>query len=251
MGVAVADLDDDGDRDLLVVNLMREADSLLRNDGAYFVDITRAAGLAVISRQFTRFGVGFHDFDNDGWRDLYEANGRVRRLDDTVYDPRDAFAEPNLLFRGVGPMRFQEVQPRGGTEPILIATSRAAAFGDIDNDGGVDILIANRDGPAHLLRNIVASRGRWITFRVVEEHGRDALGASLTLRLGPRTLSCDVQSASSYCAANDPRVHVGLGDADVAGDVVVTWIDGVKESFGDQPAGRIVTLTRSAGRPVP
>ncbi len=245
MGVMAADPDDDGDLDLLVVNLTRESDSFYRNEGEYFLDRTIAAGLIVASRPFTRFGAGMADFDNDGHLDLYQASGAVLRLGQPLSN--DPYAQPNLLFRGLPGGRFREVRPRGGTAELLVFTSRAAAFGDVDNDGGVDVLIANRDGPTHLLRNIVANRGHWLRFKVLEGHGRDALGATVTLELGDRTLRRDVQTAYSYCAANDPRVHFGLGKNKVTRNVKVRWIDGETENFGDLEADRTVVLERGKG----
>ncbi|MCA1560547.1 MAG: CRTAC1 family protein [Acidobacteria bacterium] len=245
MGVAAADIDNDGRVDLLVVNRDGEADSLYRNEGRYFVDVTPTAGLAAVSRPFTRFGSAFADFDNDGLLDLYEANGRVSRQ--SIAFSGDPFAEPNLLFRGVAAGRFEEVVPRGGTVPLLIATSRAAAFGDLDDDGGVDVLVVNRDAPVHVLRNVVPSRGHWIGFRVLEEHQRDALGAEVTLNVGGRRVRRTVQAAYSYLASNDPRVHVGLGDAAGVAAVTVRWADGTRELFGDFASGRYEVLRRGAG----
>jgi len=246
MGVDTADVDDDGDLDLLVVNLRGESDSFYRNHGDFFSDDTAAVGLRATSRTFTRFGMALIDFDNDGWLDVYEANGRIDRPGELSTD--DPFAEPNLLFRGLPPGRFEEVEPQGGTRTPLVATSRAAAFGDIDNDGGIDVLVVNRDAPAYLLRNVVAHRGHWMTFRVIEEHGRDALGATLTLGIGSRRIRRDVKAAYSYLASNDPRVHVGLGAFDRVVGVAVRWPDGATEHFGDFAADRIVTLRRGSGR---
>jgi hypothetical protein len=245
MGVAVADIDDDADPDLLVVNLEAQTDSLFRNEGGTFEDDTGAAGLGGASRGFTRFGVGWVDFDNDGWLDLYEANGRVTASAEPATD--DPYAEPNLLFRGLPAGRFEEVLPRGGTRPELVHTSRAAAFGDVDDDGGVDVLVVNRDGPAYLLHNAVEPRGRWIRFQVVER-GRAALGATLRLRVGERRVTRTVMSGYSYCAASDPRVHVGLGQVTRVEDVTVQWPDGAVESFGGFEAERDVRLERGTGR---
>ena len=249
MGIACADLDDDRDLDLLIVNLARESDSLFRNDGrGMFSDSTLTAGLGAKSRTFTRFGLGLIDFDNDGILDLYEANGRVMRHSRSFSD--DPYAEPDLVFRGTANETFEEVQPRGGTAAPLVATSRAAAFGDIDNDGGIDVLVANRDAPVHLLRNIVPNRGHWLIIRVLEEHGRDALGASVHVSRGERVVTRDVRAAYSYMASNDPRVHVGLGQLSHADDVSVTWLDGSEESFGQLDADQVVTVKRGEGRPV-
>jgi hypothetical protein len=133
----------------------------------------------------------------------------------------------------------------------LIATSRAAAFGDIDNDGGIDIVVVNRDGRPHLLHNVVKRRGHWIALRVLEDHGRDALGASVTMTVGSRTIRRDVRAAYSYLASNDPRVHVGLGKEATVRNVEVRWPDGMRESFGDMPADRIAVLRLGAGSSVP
>jgi hypothetical protein len=185
------------------------------------------------------------DFDNDGYLDLYEANGRVGRQSEMFSD--DPYAEPNLLFRGrVGP-RFDEVKPRGGTRLSLVGTSRGAAFGDIDNDGGIDIVVANRDARPYVLHNVGNARGHWVIFRVLDGHGRDALGAELTMTAGSRTIRRDVRAAYSYLASNDPRVHVGLGQEAGVRGVTVRWPDGAQERFGDFAAGKIVVLRRGGG----
>ena len=246
MGVDAVDVNDDGDLDLLIVNLDGESDSFFRNRGRFFSDDTSQVGLRTSSRPFTRFGTAFVDFDNDGYLDLYEANGRVGMQSERYSS--DPYAEPSLLFRGFAGPRFQEVRPRGGTTRLLAATSRGAAFGDIDNDGGVDIVVVNRDGGPYLLHNVVKPRGHWIMLRVLDEHGRDALGAQVTLKVGPRTIRRDVRAAYSYLASNDPRVHVGLGQETAARDVTVRWPDGARESFGELHADGIGILRRGAGK---
>ncbi len=250
MGVASADVDDDGDPDLMVVNFTDESDSFFRNEGSYFTDATALFGLGGTSRAFNRFGLGFADFDNDGVLDLYEATGRVARSSPRYSE--DPYAEPGLLFRGTltgDALRFEEVLPRGGTAELLAATSRAAVFGDVDNDGGIDVLVVNRDGRPHLLHNSIEARGHWILFRVLDERGSDAIGAVVRLRLGERRVTRTVRTAYSYCAANDPRVHVGLGPASGVREVEVEWLDGRRELFGDFDADRIVTLQRGRGEP--
>jgi hypothetical protein len=249
MGVHAADVDDDGDNDLLVMNLDTESDSFFRNDGAFFVDATTTVGLRVASRRYTRFGMAMMDFDNDGRLDLYEANGRVGLQGETF--ATDPYAEPNLLFRGVAGAKFEEVAPRGGITASLVATSRAAAFGDIDNDGGVDVLVVNRDAAPSLLRNVVAARGHWAQFAVKTTQGRDALGARLIVTAGGRTWRRDVRSGYSYLAANDPRVHVGLGAATAIDTVDVTWPGGAVERFGPFGVDAVVTIRQGSGTPRP
>ncbi|MSO62432.1 MAG: CRTAC1 family protein [Acidobacteria bacterium] len=247
MGVHAADVDDDGDNDLIVMNLDTEADSFFRNEGRFFIDDTTSVGLRVASRRFTRFGVALMDFNNDGRLDLYEASGRVGLQAETF--SADPYAEPNLLFRGVAGGRFEEVSPRGGTTRPLVATSRAAAFGDLDNDGGVDILVANRDAAPHLLRNVAPGRGHWLLLRVLDRHGRDAVGATLSIVAGARTMRRDVRTGYSYLAANDPRVHLGLGDLTKVESVTVRWLDGTRERFGPFDADQIAEIRRGRGTP--
>jgi hypothetical protein len=245
MGVDAADLDDDGDLDLLVVNLTAQSDSFFRNEGGYFADDTARVGLGAASRKFTRFGMAMADFNDDGWLDLYEVNGRVSRTD--TAGAGDPYAEPDMLYAGRAGGRFEEVRPPGGTTRDLVATSRAAAFGDLDGDGGIDIVVVNRDHPAYLLRNVVEDRGHWIMLDVRDERGSHAIGATVRLSIGGRSLRRDVRTAFSYCAANDPRVHVGLGPHRIAGDVTIRWTDGTIERFGDLEADRVVTLRRGRG----
>lgn len=248
MGVDSADLDGDLDPDLLVVNLGEESDSLYENRGSYFQDITASMGLGLSTRSFTRFGVAFVDFDHDGVLDLYEANGRVMRQGRRWSD--DPYAEPNSLLRGGADGRFEVVDPRGGTAEPLVHASRGAAFGDVDNDGDVDVLVINRDGPAYLLLNVAEKAGGGATIRALDEHARDALGAVLTVRIGGRDIRRDVRSAYSYCSASDPRAHVGLGDAERIDSITVRWPEGSTERFDGAAAGAAVTLRKGQGTPV-
>jgi|TARA_B100002003_G_C14154403_1_gene555566 hypothetical protein len=248
MGVTAADQDNDGDTDLLVVNLATESDSFFRNEGTYFVDATVSVGLATASMRFTRFGVVMADFDNDSRLDLYEANGAISTTRESI--ATDVYAEPNLLLRGLSSGRFEEVKPRGGTQRPLIYTSRGLAIGDIDNDGGLDLLIINRDAPVNLLMNRVTRRGNWTRFRVLTRAGRDAHAATVSADIGSTRIYRDVQPAGSYLASHDPRVHFGLGDERQAGNVTVRWPGGALEMFGDFKAADTVLLKRGEGTDV-
>ena len=248
MGVASADVDDDGDSDLLVVNLERQTDSFFRNEGSYFFDATRLVGLGTVSMRHTRFGVALADFDNDGRLDLYEANGKI-----ALSGPAegDGYAEPNTLYRGSlddGAIRFEELGPTGGVAGGLVHTSRAVASGDLDDDGGVDLVVTNRDARAYLLMNR-ADRGNWARFHVRTTHGRDAHGATVSATVGGRRLSRDVQPSASYLASSDPRVHFGIGVESRLRNVVVRWPGGAEEAFGDFAAGEIHELKQGEGSP--
>jgi len=250
MGVAASDIDNDGDSDLLVVNFQGETDSFYRNEGHYFLDATARVGIAMASRRRTRFGVALADFDNDGRLDLYEVNGKVDGDPATTPDP---FAEANALFRGRTDdgvsLVFEELSPPGGVAPGTPYTSRALAVGDVDDDGGLDLLVVNRDGPVHLLMNRVANRGKSVQFRVVLNTGGDALGARVSGRVGSEYRHQTVRVAASYLSSHDPRVHFGLGSESTLRDVTVRWPDGSSESFGDFQAAPTADLRRGTGRP--
>lgn len=243
MGVATADRDNDGDPDILVVNLGGETDSFFRNTGSYFEDATVSVGLATESRRYTRFGVALADFDNDAALDLFEANGAISRSNQE--NIAAGYAEPNLLLRGGS--RFELVDPPGGTIQQLTNASRGLALGDVDNDGGLDLLIVNRDGPVSLLINQVDDRGHWIGFAALNAEGSSVHGAVVSGLIGPTRVYRAVQTAGSYLAARDPRVHFGLGGDTRIGDVVVRWPDGSRESFGDFDAGHWVDLRKGSG----
>ena len=247
MGVVAADLDDDSDVDILVVNLEGQTDSLYRNEGTWFDDATAELGLNVVSRRYTRFGVVLADFDNDGRLDLYQANGAVAHLPGKEGDP---FAEPNTLYRGTQSGSFELVTPDGGTTQPLVHTSRGLAVGDVDNDGGLDLLVVNRDAPPHLLMNRVSQHGNWIRLKVLTRAGRDAHAATVSAQVAGKRQYRDVQPAASYLSSNDPRVHFGLGPATEITDVRVRWPDGTSEAFGDFRAGQTVVLRQGSGTAV-
>ncbi len=245
MGVATNDVDDDGDLDILVVNLATESDSFYQQEEGYFLEQSAARGLVTLSRRFTRFGTGLVDFDNDGRLDVYHANGRVNRQEHPDDDRDDPYAEVNLLYRQMPDGSFQEQLPRGGTEFELVHSSRAAAFGDLDNDGAVDIVVVNQDAPAYVLYNVVPQRGSWMALQVRDLHGTDALGATVICRVGERVVTRDVRTAYSFFAANDPRVHIGLGDATRVDAIEIRWSDGeVQQVRGPTPVNCFVAVQR-------
>ncbi len=246
MGVDSADVDRDGDLDLIVVHMAREADGFFINEGDYFVERTHNVGIATADWRYTRFGVGFRDLNLDGWLDLFVANGRVNLMMAAIVED-DPYAEPNTLLAGQSDGKWEPVLPEGGTSSLLAETSRGAAFGDLDGDGALDVVIVNRDGPAHLLRNVSPRTGHWCIARLVDG-GTEALGATATVTSGDLSLRFDVRPAGSYCSSSDPRVHMGLGNRTRIDTIGVRWVDGTEEEFGPFDVDQVLHLTKGQGR---
>jgi hypothetical protein len=208
------------------------------------------AGLGVPSLPYTGFGTAWFDFDNDGWVDLLVANGAVRILE-ALARATDPFPlhERNQLFRNLGTGRFEEVTARAGAVFELSEVSRGAAFGDVDNDGDVDVLVTNNNGPARLLINHVGQRNRWVGLRLVGGPGpRDMLGARVgVFRDEGPPLWRRARADGSYASANDPRVLVGLGNATTVRRVRVIWPSGRVEAWTDIAVGRWITLKEGNG----
>lgn len=246
MGAAAIDIDHDGDLDLFLSHLMNETNTLYVNSGdGDFTDRTDALGFGAASYRYTGWGLGFADFDNDTHLDSYVANGGVM-IPDTPPHP-DPYVQHNLLLSDRGSGKFETILPKGGTQPPLLGTSRGAAFGDLDNDGGLDIVVGNRDAAPYLLWNKAAAGTQWIQFRV-REHGRDAHFARVTIQADFGTRTRMVDRSSSYCSSHDVRVHFGLGNATTVTSVEVRWLDGTLETFGPCAAGQTHELERGKGR---
>lgn len=246
MGVDAGDVDNDGDLDLIVVNLHGEFDGFYRNEGRYFVEETTSAGIGLATRAYTRFGVGFGDFDNDGDLDLYQANGRVGLLGTPIVE--DPYAEPNVLLENVGDVKWRPVEPQGGTREVLIHTSRGAVFGDFDNDGGVDIVVVNSNEAPYLLHNVREGRGHWLLLDVRGANGAPAVGARVYLEHGEERMRRDVLPCTSYASSRDPRVHFGLGARGEVPEVEVHWLDGAVERFGPLEVDALSRLQQGQGR---
>jgi len=245
MGVDAGDFDGNGTEDIFVTHLMDETNTLYMNLGkALFEDRTREAGLGMPGRRFTGFGTLFFDYDNDGWLDLFVANGSVQLLPELIRkgDPYP-LGQPNQLFHNTGKGGFAEVAEAAGGCLQLLEASRGAAFGDIDNDGDTDVLVTNNNGPARLFLNQVGNRSHWIGLRLVgEKGGRDMLGARVEIVITKnKILWRRARADGSYLSASDPRVLVGLG-SDLHVDMVrVHWPDGSVGEMKDPPIDQYTT----------
>ena len=252
MGVGAADWDDDGDPDLIVTHLGGETDTLYSNDGSgNFEDVTARAGLRAPTLPFTSFGVGWLDFDNDGWLDLLVANGAVKRIPERMRegDPHP-LDEINQIFRSLEGRRFEDLTTRAGGAFRALNVSRGLAVGDIDNDGDPDALITNNNGPVNLLLNRGTPMGDWAGFRLLDpEFSRDAIGARVAVEMaGQATRYRRVHSDGSYGSAGDLRVLVALPAPEGLVRASVDWPDGTREIFGAIERNRYMTLRKGEGR---
>jgi enediyne biosynthesis protein E4 len=247
MGVAVGDFDGDGWLDIARTNFSEQVTTLYRNLGnGAFEDASIKAGLGV-NRKYLGFGVGFLDFDNDGWKDLFLANGHVysqiasRKL-------HLSYKEPKVLYRNLGNGRFEDVSASTGSAMRVENLGRGCAFGDLDNDGDVDVVVNNLDGPPSLLRNDGGNRNNWIMVRCMgTRSNRSAIGTRVKVTSGGHSQIDEVMSGSSYYSQNDFRLHFGLGRATQADNVELIWPSGLKESFQNLPANRLFVLQEAKG----
>ncbi len=249
MGIASGDYDNDGDEDLFVTNIVGETFALYAGDGhGAFEDVRVKSGLASPTAAFTGFGTDWFDYDNDGWLDLFVANGAVNVMESQRGQSRP-FRMLNQLFRNTGTGRFDETSRAGGTAFTTGDISRGAAFGDIDNDGAVDLVVTTNGGPVRLLMNRAATRNGWLTVSL-EQPGRNrlAFGARVGVeRKGQPTLWRRVKTDGSYLSASDARLHFGLGGVARVDGVVVTWPDGPTERWPGAEANRSLRLIRGQG----
>ena len=242
MGVVAGDFDGDGDDDLFMTHLQADYNTFYRNNGAgYFSDESNASGLAGSSMGATGFGAVMLDFDNDGWLDLATANGAVSRIEAQV-QAGVAFplAQPNQLFKNTGLGRFEEVNLVACPAFELLEVSRGLAAGDLDNDGRVDMVLTNNNGPARVLMNKSDNAAHWLGLRLVLPGGKiDAIGARVALiRADKSALWRRVATDGSYLSSSDARIVLGLGYDPVYESVRVIWPDGSEESWSQLPIGR-------------
>lgn len=248
MGTDAADYDGDGRLDIVVTNYDMETNALYRNEGGWlFSDERWRAGIAQPSIGLLGFGTGFLDFDNDGDPDLVVVNGHVL---DNIERIRDSlrYAEPIQLFENVGG-KFLEHLPFKQYASARPRVGRAACFGDIDNDGDLDVLISNSGQEPTILRNQVGQNKNWILLRLIgARSNRDAVGARVTIEAGARTQVSQVRGGRSYLSASDLRVHFGLGESTTIALLKVRWPSGGEDIFRDVKANQILSILEGSAQ---
>ena len=258
MGIALGDVDSDQDLDLFITHVADETNTLYRSDGAAlglsFADRTGPSGLGPASMAMTGFGVGFLDLDLDGALDLVVANGRVQRKEPLAGASGDAFwrvfAEPNQAFRNSGfdgrDALFTTFEDPGDFASAL-EVSRGLALADYDEDGDLDLLLANAEGPARLYRNDFERRGRPLRVTPVDAGGRPAFPTVVTATLsGGRQIVRRADPGGSYLASGDPRAFFAVTEGERVSGFVAVWPDGSREAFPGTDAST-VTLRRGEG----
>lgn len=261
MGADWGDYDNDGRLDLVVTTFFEQPKSLYHNEGGgQFAEVSDVTGIAAPTMPYVAFGTRFFDLDNDGWLDLFIANGHVRDNPERI-DPAVHFAQPMQLFHnepgpplrggapssapgsGAGARTFRDISAAAGPAFQRPVVGRAAAFGDFDNDGAIDILVADAAGAPLLLHNEAGRSQHWLTVRVLgPKGGSDAIGARVTITAGGKHQLAEANPGGSFFAANDPRVHFGLGTATKVDRLEVRWPSGRTEQRRDVAADQFLTL---------
>jgi hypothetical protein len=267
MGVDAGDFDNDGDEDLFVTELINQGSSLYVNNGsATFEEQSTRLGVRRPSLPYTGFGAAWIDYDNDGWLDVLSVNGDVNQNAKDANRRGDPFplGQRNLLLHNLDG-RFEDVTDRAGQVFQLVETSRGASFGDIDNDGDTDVVVANGAGRTRLLVNNIGNRNHWLGLRLVGTGSSSAAGPAAPrpkgtagpymvgarvgiVRLTGPVLWRHARADGSYASANDPRVLVGLGSSEEKPRVRVIWPSGRSEEWADVAVDRYTTLREGTGK---
>jgi enediyne biosynthesis protein E4 len=226
MGIAVGDYDNDGWLDLFVTHFSEDYSTLYHNRSGEFQDVTCEAGLGTVNYRHLSWGTGFFDFDNDGWKELFVANGHIYPQADSA---GNAYHQENTLFRNLRDGRFALI-PREESGFTDARSSRGAAFADLANNGQMQIVVNNIDAEPFLYGAGSMPRGNWVRLSLIGTRcNRDAIGARVVITSQGRTQMDEVRSADSFISSSDIRLHFGVGDASVIDQVDIRWPDGTQE----------------------
>ncbi len=245
MGVAIGDYDHRGRSNIVVTNFADEYNAVYRHEkGFVFTDASYATRTAKASLPFVGWGTGFFDYDNDGWLDLMVVNGHVYPQLDKAGGP-SAYRQRKLLYRNDRDGTFSEVAVDHGPALTAAAVSRGAAFGDLDNDGDVDVVVNNLDGPLTVLRNDGGNRNNYLVIDLAGgTRNRSAFGARVKVVAGDLVQTAERRSGGSYLSQNDTRLHFGLEQRPQVDRIEVRWSDGAIEVQTSVPANRFLTITK-------
>jgi enediyne biosynthesis protein E4 len=248
MGVAWGDYDNDGRLDLFTTNFDNEHNTLYRNLGAKgFLDVSLESKVGAPSVPYVGWGTGFFDFDNDGWLDLLVLNGHVYpQIEFAKSESQQGFRQHFLLHRNLGDGTFAEISKEAGLRGLPLQARRGAAFGDLNNDGLIDVVVTNLGEPPTVLLNTSKNQNRFVTFKLVQaKTNREAVGARVTLKTDQRSMMREVEAGGSYLSQNDLRLHFGFGNAEKIEDVEIRWSDGTTQKLDKFEPNRIVTVTQT------
>ena len=246
MGTDFADYDNDGRRDLVVTDLSNQRYMLFHNNGhGTFTDATNQSGIGSATTAYSGWSTRFLDYDNDGWKDLFFAQGHV--MDNIeVTTPNIRYLQPPLLLHNVAG-HFASVD--GGASMKKLRAGRGAAFGDLNGDGRIDVVVTNLGQEAYILRNNSASKNGWLRLELAgKKSNRDGIGCRVTVTSAANLKQFyTVNTAAGYLSSSDKKLTIGLGASRVTKSVQVLWPSGVAQTFADVPAG----TTLRAVEPVP
>jgi len=248
MGLGVADYDCDGWFDIFKTNFADDTCNLYHNNGdGTFSDLSFNSGIG-INNNYVAWGCGFIDYDNDGWSDIIQVNGHVYPEIDN-YNFGEAFKNPRLVYKNLGNGRFKDVSAEMGSGITAKYSSRGAAFGDYDNDGGMDMLILNMNEVPSLLHNVGGNKQNWIKLKLIgTKCNRTAIGARARVITAKHIQMDEVCSGASVMSQNDLRLHFGLGTVETIDAIEVKWPTTQKtERFTNVKANQILTIREGDG----
>jgi hypothetical protein len=251
MGIAIGDYDNDGRDDMHITNFADDFNVLYHNqDGMSFSDVSFKAGVAQASVPFLGWGTDFLDYDNDGWLDLLVVNGHVYPAVDRM-DWNTSYAQRALLFRNLAGQRFEEVGAAAGPGLTTPRTARGSAIADVDNDGGLDIVINNIDSAPVLARSEGAGRGHWLEVHLRGDPAarcpKDAIGSVVFVTARGRRVRGEVASGRGQMSQSDLRVHIGLGAATEISALEVRWANGSTVRYTPPHIDTRVTIDQATG----
>jgi hypothetical protein len=249
MGIAIGDYRNNGLLDIYNTTFSDDYNPLYRNDGdASFTDVSYQMGIADPTIPFVGWGDGFVDYDNDGWKDIFVVNGHLYPEVDQ-HNWGTSYAERPLLFHNIAGKKFDLVPAVNGTGLAATYTARGAAFGDLFNDGKIDVVINELDGVPVLLRNVTVNGNHWIGFQLIggPKGPRDATGTAVYLTAGGIRQRGDVLSGGSFVSNNDSRVHFGLGTSSKVDRVEIHWPDRTTEKVDIPSVDRYFTIQEGRG----